>query len=261
MIEPVSRIQSYSTPKVSPAGTKAGSSGDEKPFSMDQALAEESAREEGVYYERSNPEQAKNEKKEPVKKESDEIFEKPGADAPLGAIDTKNLVKGLGNLLKDLWQKALKIFENIWESKPLTDSGEEKGSDEKTSEGSEKAKGPDDLHREDSLNYYRSKLSENDPDIEQDPSATTDSSLPNDDFDKNIEMLDHIKPFEDKAIKDALMSGDDERFERIITRDGSRHPAISSTLLTQYDSKGQIKQIDPSEENLILRGTSRTNRS
>ena len=72
---------------------------------------------------------------------------------------------------------------------------------------------------------------------------------------------EHIKPYEDKAIKDALKSGDEERFERLITRDGSRHAAISSTLLTQYDSKGRIIQIDPSDENLILHGTKRTNRS
>ena len=254
MIEPVSRIQSYNTQKIGPAGTKAGSSGEDKPFSMDQALAEESAREEGVYYERSKNDAAKSEIKQTEKPASDEIFEKPGADAPLGAIDTGNLVKGIGKLLKDLWQKALKIFENIWESKPLTDTGELKNSENKAALKDD-TEASDNSHTEDSLKFYRSKLSENDSPDE------TGSSIPEDDFDKNIEMLDHIKPFEDKAIKDALLNGDDERFERIITRDGARHPAISSTLLTQYGAKGRIRQIDPSEENLILRGTSRTNRS
>ncbi len=252
MIEPVSRVQSYNTSKIGGSGSRPASSGD-TPFSMDQALAEESARDEGVSYDRSGSATQKSEKKESVKPESEEIFEKPGANAPLGAIDTGNLVKGAVKFLKDLWQKTLKLFENIWESKPLTDTGDK---DVKTSGSAdtEAISDEEESHKEDSLNYYRSKLTGNDQ-------TDDDPSVPNDDFDQNIEMLEHIKPFEDKAIKDALLSGDDERFERIITRGGERHPAISSTLLTQYNAKGQIIRIDPSDENLILRGTNKTNRS
>lgn len=275
MVEPVSRVQSYNSSGVKVGGTKSGLSGEEKPFSMDQQIAEEAAREEGVYYERSKNEAPKKEVKPESKKESEEIFEKPGAEAPLGAIDTGNLVKGINKFLKDLWQKALKIFENIWESKPINESG---GSNEKQASDEDILKSQDDIiqdsHLEESLNYQKSQYPG--AETEQGEASgvkgaasgqTVDEAYADvegtaqDDFDRNIAMMEHIKPYEDKAIKDALLSGDDERFERIITRGGERHAAISSTLLTQYNARGQIIQIDPSDENLILRGTTKTNRS
>lgn len=253
MIEPVSRVQSYNG--VSSVGTKSGNSDSSTPFSMDQAIAEESAREEGVYYERSSSQ--KTEQNQPkdkkVDKDSSDIIEKPNPDAPLGAIDTAKLFKNLGKILSGLWDNILKIFGNIWESKPLTD-GIEKNSD------SEEEIDP--LHSEDSMKFYRAETG-----------MDINDSIPGDEFDAYTEQPEnesvtyedesgeeHIKPFEDKAIKDALRTGDEERFERLITRGGSRHAAISSTLLTQYDSKGRIIQIDPSDENLILHGTKRTSR-
>ena len=75
MIEPVSRVQSYNG--VSSVGTKSGNSDSSTPFSMDQAIAEESAREEGVYYERSSsqkPEQNQPKDKK-VDKDSSDIIE------------------------------------------------------------------------------------------------------------------------------------------------------------------------------------------
>ncbi len=256
MIEPVSRVQSY-TPGVGAASSKGSGPNDSTPFSMDQALAEESARGEGVYYEHGGTSEAdtSGEKKEPAKKENDSIIEKPNADAPLGAIDTGNLIKGIGKIISGLWDKLLRIFGNIWESKPLTEGVNDNIESDLTG---------DPLHTEDSLNFYKQKNS-----------TLNESSIPNDEFDAAIDELseegesevtgnvpeDHIKPFEDKAIKDALLSGDEERFERIITRGGERHAAISSNLLTQYDSKGRIIQIDPSDENLILHGKNRTSRS
>ncbi len=245
MIEPVSRVQSYSG--VSSVGTKSGNQDGSAPFSMDQAIAEESAREEGVYYERSSspkPEQNKpGEKKEETA--SSDIIEKPNPDAPMGAIDTAALFKSISKLLAGIWENIVRIFGNIWESKPLTDGME------KNPEDNEEI---DPLHSEDSMQFHRAETG-----------MDLTDSIPDDEFDAYTEQLEneaeeHIKPFEDKAIKDALRTGDEERFERLITRGGSRHAAISSTLLTQYDSKGRIIQIDPSDENLILHGTKRTNR-
>ena len=253
MIEPVSRVQSYSG--VSSVGTKSGNSDSSTPFSMDQAIAEESAREEGVYYDRSSSQKPErnqpNDKKE--NNDSSEIIEKPNPDAPLGAIDTAKLFQNLGKILSGLWENILRIFGNIWESKPLTEGIDKNAdSDEEI----------DPLHSEDSMKFYRAETGMDSAD-----------SVPGDEFDAYTEQLEnegvsynsdseeeHIKPYEDKAIKDALRTGDEERFERLITRGGSRHAAISSTLLTQYDSKGRIIQIDPSDENLILHGTKRTNR-
>lgn len=246
MIEPVSRVDSYKG--VSSVGTKTGSQTGSAPFSMDQALAEESAKGEGVYYEHSSPQKPdKESKKETIEnKEGSQIIEKPGPDAPLGAIDTAKLLKGISKFLSGIWENIVRIFGNIWESKPLNDGIE------KTSEDSPEDYDP--LHSDDSMQFYRAETG-----------MEIKDSIPGDDFDAYTEELEneeeHIKPFEDKAIKDALMTGDDERFERLITRGGSRHAAISSTLLTQYDSKGRIIQIDPSDENLILHGTKRTTRS
>ena len=253
MVEPVSRVQSYNTQKVGSASSKSSGQSD-VPFNMDQALAEESARDDGVYYEHGKAPQAKSseqKKNEASAKQDEQIIEKPNPDAPLGAIDTGNLIKGIGRFLSGLWDKLLKIFGNIWESKPLTE-----GVTDDTAELTD-----DPLHTEDSMNFHYSSIGQD------------TSSIPQDEFDAAIDALekesdqmsgtvpeDHIKPYEDKAIKDALMSGDDERFERLITRGGERHAAISSTLLTQYDSKGRIIQIDPSDENLILHGKNRTSR-
>ena len=257
MIEPVSRVESYTG--VSSVGSKTSGQGGSAPFSMDQALAEESAKGEGVYYEHSSPQKPE---KQPAKENKEEktntdILEKPNPNAPMGAIDTANLFKGIGKFLSGIWENIVRIFGNIWESKPLTE-GMEKPADE-----TKEAEEFDPLHSADSMQFYRSETG-----------MDLKDSVPGDEFDSYTDELEkegviynsetgeeHIKPYEDKAIKDALKSGDEERFERLITRDGSRHAAISSTLLTQYDSKGRIIQIDPSDENLILHGTKRTNRS
>jgi hypothetical protein len=246
MIEPVSRVQSYNPSKIGSPTQTGGGNSESTPFSMDQALAEESARDEGVFYDHSPKESTESKpKKAAQEKENDNIIEKPNAEAPLGAIDTGNLIKGIGKYLSGLWDKLLKVFGNIWESKPLTEGVKDEEKDEPET---------DPLHTEDSLNFHTSTIG-------------SDSTIPEDDFDKAIDELaeesgeEHIKPFEDKAIRDALKSGDEERFEKIITRGGERHAAISSSLLTKYDAKGHIIQMDPSDENLILHGTGRTNRS
>ena len=250
MIEPVSRVQNYTTQRVGAAsGKNAGGTG-AAPFSMDQALAEESAKDEGVYYDHS-PKTEKSDSKPAPEPVIESAIEKPSPEAPLGAIDTTRLVGNIKEFLKGLWTNILRIFGNIWESKSLNDGAPQ--NDGIKPEESQQSDSPeiDPLHEQDSLNFHKGTVKDE------------FSSLPEDDFDKNIDTLseDHIKPFEDKAIKDALLSGDDEKFEKIITRGGERRPAISSNLLTQYDSKGRIIQIDPSEENLILHGTSRTSRN
>ena len=250
MIEPVSRVQNYTTQRVGAAsGKNAGGTG-AAPFSMDQALAEESAKDEGVYYDHS-PKTEKSDSKPAPEPVIESAIEKPSPEAPLGAIDTTRLVGNIKEFLKGLWTNIIRIFGNIWESKPLNDGAPQ--NDGIKPEESQQSDSPeiDPLHEQDSLNFHKGTVKDE------------FSSLPEDDFDKNIDTLseDHIKPFEDKAIKDALLSGDDEKFEKIITRGGERRPAISSNLLTQYDSKGRIIQIDPSDENLILHGPSRTSRN
>ena len=121
------------------------------------------------------------------------IIEKPNPEAPMGAIDTAKLVKGIKEFLSGLWSNLVRIFGNIWESKPLNDGAQNPESGH--IEGIEET---DPLHMQDSLDFHTGSVKDD------------FSSLPEDDFDKNIDSLseDHIKPFEDKAIKDALMSGD-----------------------------------------------------
>ena len=250
MIEPVSRVQNYTTQRVGAASGKNAGGAGAAPFSMDQALAEESAKDEGVYYDHT-PKTEKSETKPAPEPVNESALEKPSPEAPMGAIDTSKLANNIKEFLKGLWANILRIFGNIWESKPLNDGAPQ--SEEGKAEGLQEIRSEeiDPLHEQDSLNFHKGTAGDE------------FSSIPDDDFDKNIDSLseEHIKPFEDKAIKDALLSGDDEKFEKIITRGGERRPAISSNLLTQYDSKGRIIQIDPSDENLILHGTSRTSRN
>ena len=251
MIEPVSRVQNYTSQRVGQTSGRNTGGSNAAPFSMDQAIAEESARDEGVYYDHA-PKPEKKEESSPERSgDEDSIIEKPSPEAPLGAIDTSNLVKGIKEFLSGLWANILRIFGNIWESKPLND-GASSADEEKTGSISQfSTDAADPLHEQDSLNFHKGTTQD---DL---------TSVPGDEFDQNIDSIadEHIKPFEDKAIKDALLSGDDEKFEKILTRGGERRPAISSNLLTQYDSKGRIIQMDPSDENLILHGTSRTSRN
>lgn len=250
MTEPVSRVQNYTTQWVGAASGKNAGGAGAAPFSMDQALAEESAKDEGVYYDHT-PKTEKSETKPTPEPVNESALEKPSPEVPMGAIDTSKLANNIKEFLKGLWANILRIFGNIWESKPLNDGAPQP--EEGKPEGIQEIRSEeiDPLHEQDSLNFHKGT------------NGDEFSSIPDDDFDKNIDSLseEHIKPFEDKAIKDALLSGDDEKFEKIITRGGERRPAISSNLLTQYDSKGRIIQIDPSDENLILHGTSRTNRN
>ena len=52
-----------------------------------------------------------------------------------------------------------------------------------------------------------------------------------------------------------LKSRDKEQLVRYLTEDGRRPPARSTDLLTSYDRSGRIVSIDPSDRQLILKGT------
>ena len=70
MIEPVSRVQNYNTQRVGSASGRNAGSSDSAPFSMEQAIAEESAKDEGVYYDHSPKADSKEKEKKPVAKAS-----------------------------------------------------------------------------------------------------------------------------------------------------------------------------------------------
>ena len=122
MIEPVSRVQNYTTQRVGSASGKNAGSSDAAPFSMDQAIAEESAKDEGVYYDHS-PKAENNDKKTVPENKDDAIIEKPGPEAPMGAIDTAKLVKGIKEFLSGLWSNLVRIFGNIWDEHDIADTG------------------------------------------------------------------------------------------------------------------------------------------
>ena len=84
MVDPVRRVQSYNTSVVGSASSKSSGQGESVPFSMDQALAEESAKDEGVYYEHGKAPQAKSSDQNSKDRSSvpeDQIIEKPNPDA------------------------------------------------------------------------------------------------------------------------------------------------------------------------------------
>ena len=60
---------------------------------------------------------------------------------------------------------------------------------------------------------------------------------------------------ETDPLQEILKSRDKEQLVRYLTEDGRRPPARSTDLLTSYDRSGRIVAIDPSDRQLILKGT------
>lgn len=63
-----------------------------------------------------------------------------------------------------------------------------------------------------------------------------------------------IDPALDADIKKALKAKDTDSFRALLSQDGHRIPAKNTSLLTYYDSKGNLVNLDPSDQYRILHG-------
>ncbi len=166
-----------------------------------------------------------------------------GNGAPKGASDSSVEDDRLSEAASELWNNIRKvfislfknikrIFGNLWESKPISEGLENSltGSSgpEKTGSGSiEKDKSPD------------IKESASSGDIN--PGLKEDS-------------LEALEQSRDSRIKKALEDGNRDEFRSLILEEGKKMPARNTGMLTTYNSKGRINEIDPSDENKILHG-------
>ncbi len=236
MINPVNN--NNRTEYQQPQNRRVDSSGSSSEhFSLRSALGSEDSA-EGVIYESSSDELPGKATASP-KKDSDTFEKKLDEEIvkrQIGKDETQDeftatfyrLWGHVENFFKGLWANIKKIFGNLWDSKPIGEGLESMAIKRDEAEGKPGAKGA-------------ASGSE--------AGVTADTA--------NIPVSDPISALEssrDADIRAALKEGDKDRFRSLISEDGKRAPAHSSTLLTTYNSKGRIKEVSPSDANKILHG-------
>lgn len=147
--------------------------------------------------------------------------------------------ESLGTTVKRLVQNMLRMFKKvltaIWESKPAKTSGD----------ADAEAAASDILATDD-------KSTENTP-LEAADTTVPQAIHPDP---GTIETRDPkaLDPALDADIKKALKAGDTDAFRALLSQDGQRLPAKNSSLLTYYDSKGNLVDLNPSDQYRILHG-------
>lgn len=204
---------------------KPAESGSEQ-FSFKSALGAED--EKGVVYEPSESKKTNDKpsaapgKKDGFERSLEEAVKqrKDRAEEADSITATANLVWGyIQDFFVSLWKNIKKIFGNLWDSKPIGDGLE-------AMTGSKP---------EDGTSMQGSKPGD---------ATAMPGSYP----------VDELEKSRDERIKKALADGDKDRFRSLISEEGHKIPARSTGMLTTYNSKGRIKEIDPSDENKILHG-------
>lgn len=186
------------------------------------------------------------------------------------AGSTESLTDTVRRLWKTALQAVKKFLLSIWESKPA--EGEESLENNPELEDaayldnnliseaaasldddliSEEAASLDDgLISEDAAYLDDNLISEADATLQSDSAFRTgprDSAAVSDPMLLTDETLD-------QDIRKALKSGDTDTFRALLSRDGSRLPAKSTSLLTYYDASGRLVMPDPSDQYRILHG-------
>jgi hypothetical protein len=201
-------------------------------FSLEQALQGKTDR-EGVVYEpdhkASTPRQTDPHltgNAVPTETSETDHFEKAEELPIFGGFSFTRLLDSLRQVFRYLGTNLSKIFSNIWESKPLTEGTDAFGKDDSSSASGQAI-----------------------------PSVYENTAGSEDAFDQAIARLEASGEWnEDEAIKKALDQGDDETFRTLISQGGRKTPARNTSVLTTYNASGKLVQMDPSNENRILRG-------
>lgn len=220
----------------------------EQKFSMDSAMHENpssSSSTDGVIYEPSGAGKAdsnkaassdsghtmhSDQKASVPEKNTAPAIEKNSASAPSESIT---------GMLKRWFQNALqgikKFLTAIWESKPVDDSTntDTLKTDTITDEPAEIIEATDleaaaQTAMQETLEAQTASVTEFDPQA--------------------------IDPSLDADIKKALKAKDTDSFRALLSQDGHRIPAKNTSLLTYYDSKGNLVNLDPSDQYRILHG-------
>lgn len=159
------------------------------------------------------------------------------------AGSTESLTDTVRRLWKTALQAVKKFLLSIWESKPA--EGEETLENNLDSEDEVSSETNPDL--KDAASLDDSLISEVDASLKDNQTSEANASLEDDRMLLTDETLD-------QDIRKALKSGDTETFRALLSRDGSRLPARSTSLLTYYDASGRLVMPDPSDQYRILHG-------
>jgi len=243
MINPINNnVSEYQQPQTRRVDSSAGSS---EHFSLRSALGSEDGA-DGVIYEPSSDElpgkATASPKKEPdtfEKKLDEEIVkrQKGKEEAPDEFTATFYRLWGhVEKFFRGLWANIKKIFGNLWDSKPIGEGLESMtvGRD-KTAGNAEPGAG-------------RSGIVDagTEPSDGEAPRNTAYATV--------SDPISELENSRDASIRAALKDGDKDKFRSLISEGGKKAPAHSSTLLTTYNSKGRIREVNPSDANKILHG-------
>lgn len=235
----------------------------EQKFPMDSAMQENPSSHsstDGVIYEPSNA--SKSDSDKAVSSDSghaaDSQTQKASTTETTMQIPQKATAassESFGTVLKRLVQNVLqglkKFLSAIWESKPAEDTtnADVINEDTITDDSSNILKASDaEIPGAEMINGETADVETMGSKISGIETVGTDTT--------DIENFDPqtIDPALDADIKKALKSKDTDSFRALLSRDGHRVPARNTSLLTYYDSKGNLVNLDPSDQYRILHG-------
>jgi len=228
-----------------PSAGKTVKVDNEEHFSLGSALNENKQMHDGVLYESSEKKDSGNSNnsaggssgtgsqgRDTFESSLDKAVQQREQDEKYNSAfreSVKALIKNVGSFFSSLWFNIKKVFGNVWESKPL-------------------AEGVESIRRDTSSSASSSTATD----------SSNSSTNTNNDAIGNIytesSSIDQLENERDSKIRLALSEGNRDEFRTLISEDGKKQPARNTTMLTTYDSKGKLVNIDPSDENKILHG-------
>lgn len=237
MIDPIQNqpYQEYNPNRVAPKPSNTGANGEK--FSLDYA-------DEGVLYEPSDKET--DAKADRAKKESSGSFRQAAAlelselsgskktPAEKPADGQFSLTDTLRSFLNRAVTAIKKLWHIVWESTPKNADSAASAEDEAMNAVSTKDEAMNAASASDEAAIAQTETVSTDSAAKPNPS---DLHAPN-----------------DPVILKALKSGDSAGFNALLSEDGRRSPARNSSLLTYYDSKGNLISPDASVQQRILHG-------
>lgn len=247
MIDPIQNqpYQEYNPNRIAPKPSNTGANGEK--FSLDYA-------DEGVLYEPSDKET--DAKADRAKKESSGSFRQAAAlelSELSGSKETPaekpagpqfSLTDTLRSFLNRAVTAIKKLWHIVWESAPKDAENAASAEDEAMNAVSTDDEAMNAVSTPDEAANAASASDETA--IAQIETVSTDSASKSNPSDLHAPN--------DPVILKALKSGDSAGFNALLSEDGRRSPARNSSLLTYYDSKGNLISPDASVQQRILHG-------
>lgn len=247
MIDPIQNqpYQEYNPNRIAPKPSNTGANGEK--FSLDYA-------DEGVLYEPSDKET--DAKADRAKKESSGSFRQAAAlelSELSGSKETPaekpagpqfSLTDTLRSFLNRAVTAIKKLWHIVWESAPKDAENAASAEDEAMNAVSTEDEAMNAVSTPDEAANAASASDETA--IAQIETVSTDSASKSNPSDLHAPN--------DPVILKALKSGDSAGFNALLSEDGRRSPARNSSLLTYYDSKGNLISPDASVQQRILHG-------